>query len=873
MKRIAVIVLLMMYLPVAAQQATQVSLATAALQLHWKQFQEQWRLNSIVVNHQGSWQQLPHVNGEYTFLYAKEKPDTTPVALYDKAGKQLHFPEPIYRYILPLWEKALQPVSMNTAGEAAYLYPSAVKKTGNQTLCFTAENDKASIIATWQPDTAFPADILVKISLQAKAAGYFSLATPTLATVPEKELAWGGIPGYFQSNAIEKDFIKAYAYMQGIPDKPVIVRERTAATLAAFVSTRQHLTIGVIPAPGTGRDPWEHAVKTQDNWQTGLSLMNRKASLTPTAYHPVLGEKGSFLEKGDTVTFSFRYTIRRADWYTVFKHAVNDVYHFADFLSLKKTRQSLSSRILTMYQYLINDSTSLWKREQYNGVDIGAQAYLGGVYGAQKDAMKNADYGAMWMLAAITEDTVLQQTRLPYARNFKLQQQDHNPGFFHGATAGQYYLTKSKRFTEEWGPYTEPIGITYYMLMDIGNLLLFQPGDTTLRKALQAAADKLLAWMDTDGHWEVAYDLTSGKPMFTDIADLRPTFYGLLVAYNILKDEKYLAAARKGADWYIREAIQKGHFLGVCGDTRFVPDFATGQSAQAFLHLYETTREEKYLRAAIRTAQLYTTSIYTHPIPSAQKKIVNGMARQDWEISQVGLSFEHGGTLGSANQRGPILLASHAGMFVNMFMQTHDSLFLHMARAAALGRDAFVDTTTGVASYYWDVMNKGAGPYPHHAWWQIGWITDYLLAEIKLRSAGSVTFPHGFITPKVGPHLTYGFATGSVYGTPAKLLLKPGLIEIANPYIDYYCAINTAQKKLWLISLNNDDDAQKSTVQIDYTKVINHTGIKPVTVFGISNRGERTRLSTRNSFPLTLAPYGLQVIEINYQLTENATTK
>ncbi len=102
---------------------------------------------------------------------------------------------------------------------------------------------------------------------------------------------------------------------------------------------------------------------------------------------------------------------------------------------------------------------------------------------------------------------------------------------------------------------------------------------------------------------------------------------------------------------------------------------------------------------------------------------MKGVPHQDWEISQVGLSFEHGGSFGSATLRGPILLASHAGLFVRMFSLTKDSLFLTMARAAALGRDAFVDSSTSVASYYWDVMNRGAGPYPHHAWWQIGWIT------------------------------------------------------------------------------------------------------------------------------------------------------
>ncbi len=37
---------------------------------------------------------------------------------------------------------------------------------------------------------------------------------------------------------------------------------------------------------------------------------------------------------------------------------------------------------------------------------------------------------------------------------------------------------------------------------------------------------------------------------------------------------------------------------------------------------------------------------------------------------------------------------------------------------------------------------------------------------------GNITFPQGFITPKVGPHTTYGFAPGTIYGQPAGLLLK-----------------------------------------------------------------------------------------------------
>lgn len=94
-------------------------------------------------------------------------------------------------------------------------------------------------------------------------------------------------------------------------------------------------------------------------------------------------------------------------------------------------------------------------------------------------------------------------------------------------------------------------------------------------------------------------------------------------------DKKYLVAAEKAADWLIDHSIQKGHFLGVCGDARFVNDFATIQIAGAMLELYELTSVQRYLDAAIKTGKMYTTSIYTHPIPSRDIKYLNG---KKWKI-------------------------------------------------------------------------------------------------------------------------------------------------------------------------------------------------------------------------------------------------
>ena len=610
------------------------------------------------------------------------------------------------------------------------------------------------------------------------------------------------------------------------------------------------------------RDPWAKDKITQTDWFLGLSHLNRKAQLSPTLYYPVLGEDKSLLEPGQKISFSYRYSLSTGDWFSAINHAANDIYKLDESLALRKSKQALSDRIEKMHHYLTDPKTSLWNIENFKGLEIGAQSYLGGVVGSNKDAMKNADYGAMWMLANETNDSELTKKVLPPALNFKLAQQQTEPGFFQGAVEGQYYLAKSKKFVEEWGEVSEPMAVTYYVMLDIGNMLLFEPENEILKQRLKLGAEKLLQWQKPDGSWAVAYDHQTEKELFEDIKDLRPTFYGLLVAYKILKDPKYLDVALKGADWFIKNGVETGSFLGVCGDARYAPDFATGQSAQAFLDLFEITRQDRFKDAAIQCAKFYTTSVYTHPIASPEIKTVNGTSRADWEISQTGLSFEHGGVFGSAGRHGPIQLASHAGMFVRMFQLTGEKLFIDMARASAIGRDAFVDSKTSVASYYWQAMNKGAGPYPHHAWWQIGWLSDYILSEANLRSNGKINFPKGFVTPKVGPHQTYGFEPGMVYGEKANLVIYEGLVKPDSPAIDYIISKSVSENTIFITLLNNDFSEGVFQVSIHPEKIPNYSSQKIKSIKWL-DQSKNIDFST-NNITTTIQGFGIATLRIEY---------
>ena len=855
-------------IPLTISAQDRLVLKNQELNIVWEKSADGYVLRRIAVGDGNQTVELKEPLGEYTILYAAEKPDKRP--LLEKVDeKAASFPDSMYGHIFNRWKTSLSAVPLHLAGEEIHFYPSKVAKNGKNKLTFLEETEKIKLSARWSFHPTYQYDVMVEMVLTAKEDGYFSIASPTLVNIPTGELDWGMIPGQFQGRSIENNLIKAYGYGQGVPNQPVMLRERSTSTLSPLISNKSGLTLAVIPEPGYGRDPWKENKMTHDDWELGLSLITRNHQLSPTIYHPVLGERGSYMKKGETKTFQFRYTLQKADWYEVYKHAINDIYRFGDVLTLKDTKQSLINRVLSMSHYLRDDSISMWNIQPYKQLEIGAQDYLSSVYEADGDAMKNSDYGAMWMLATIMDDRVLKERRLPYARNFKIAQQQETDGFFQGAALGQYYLWRTKRFVEEWGDYVEPIALTYYVMLDIGNMLLFDPKDEELREKLRLGADKLLKWQSADGQWQVAYDRSSKAPVFSDLKDLRPTFYGLLVAHRILGDEKYLAAARRGADWFIEHAVNEGAFLGVCGDFRFVQDFATGQSVQGLLDLYEVTKDEKYKEAAMKTARMYTASVYTHPIPTREKKEVKGVIREDWEISQVGSRFEQGGLLGSANKNGPILMASHAGMFVRLFKLTQDSLYLNMARAAAWGQDAFVDQKTNVASYYWDKMNAGVGRYPHHAWWQVGWIMDYLLAEVELRSNGNISFPRGFITPKVGPHQTYGFSAGKVYGNDAELFLKEDILSIDNERIDFIGAVNKSKRETYLILLNNSVDKQEVNAKINHSILFG--GNEMINKIEILDKEGQVvdKILTEGSKTLKIPAYGLNTLKITYDAKNN----
>jgi hypothetical protein len=751
-------------MPMAKAQKS-ISLSSSKLKVEWVQEADGWHINSIKTDGKT----LNKPSGAHTIIYLNRKPAPNLVDL-DIEGKDFTY------------------------------YPKSATQLSDGSISFKETLRFATVESIWKIDPKFPTDIKVKIIVSAIAKGSYAIATPTLAVIDPTDLSWGMIPGNWYGRSIQTDFQLATLYSMGLPAVPYLAKEKNTMTLSPMITTRDMITLAVIPDPGTAADPWESNAASRGVNKVGMSTMNRHNELTPVAYSPVLGQSGSYVQEGAKIEFNFRYSIQNTDWFPTFSHAVEDVYQFSGILATQKQVRSLSERVRLMQVYLRDKKQSNWNTWHSKGFEIGA------------NGTKNADIGAMWMIANAGIDTVLQR-RLPFVRNYKLAQQQTEPGFFQGAGMGEY--ADEDGVESERGNYVEPLFTTYYTLMDMGNMLLFKPNDEELKARVRLAADKLIAWQHADGGYDVAYDRFSEKVTFPDLKDLRPTWYGLFIAYKVLGDEKYLKAAEKGAQYLIENGVDKGHYLGVCGDARNIWDFATAQCSESLLELYHLTHKETYKKAAIDAAQIYATSIFTQPIATTKEKTVAGVKRQDWEISQVGLSVEH--IRGTASS-GPILISSFAGLFTRIFELTNDSLFLHMARAAARGRDAFVSPDNGQSIYYYNGMenvNRAAKIFPHHAYWQIGWITDYLISETHLRSKGQISFPSGFMTPKVGPHVAYGFAPGKIFNAEANLFMPAGLLKSQNPYLEYIAAVSDKKDKLYVMVLNQSLESQKGSINID----------------------------------------------------------
>jgi hypothetical protein len=137
------------------------------------------------------------------------------------------------------------------------------------------------------------------------------------------------------------------------------------------------------------------------------------------------------------------------------------------------------------------------------------------------------------------------------------------------------------------------------------------------------------------------------------------------------------------------------------------------------------------------------------------------------------------------------------------------------------------------------------------------------MAEASLRSAGQVSFPRGFVTPKVGPHQTYGFAPGKIFGAPASLLNTSSFIRIESPQVEYITAISTDKKRVYLVLMNDVNEEISTAVNLETSGF--SSSINPVIKNITELTGSKTSAPASGQFTISLPGYGLRVFAIDFK--------
>ena len=135
------------------------------------------------------------------------------------------------------------------AGENFTFYFAEADRLAENRIRFRHRLAVADVESVWEIDADFPTDIRVVMKLTAKEDGYFSVASPTLATIAKEEMNWGMIPGNWYGRELENTLGLAGQYSMGVPSVPFLATERNSGTLCPLIETRDGITLAVIPEP------------------------------------------------------------------------------------------------------------------------------------------------------------------------------------------------------------------------------------------------------------------------------------------------------------------------------------------------------------------------------------------------------------------------------------------------------------------------------------------------------------------------------------------------------------------------------------------------------------------------------------------------
>jgi hypothetical protein len=620
---------------------------------------------------------------------------------------------------------------------------------------------------------------LLSFTFTPKVAGFYSIA-------------YSGAPSFALSALTEvwQPFV-----WQGkrFPDKSYVT-PAFECSLPATLVMKDKATIGVVV------DSSEFAFQPLpllENSRFGVALRNAAGEAQPMVFAPLLGGVESKMKAGAPFTFKLRLVAAPGSPTDAYEMIARELYSFRDYR--RNAIASLNETLDNMIDYGLSHYS--WFIEELKGC-----AYSTDVPGA----VKNVSSLNPLEFALVADDEEIFDKRVYPIVEFLLSREK----FLFSLDPAQKIQSPSRALKGPCAPVSE-LAALYGITRGASPLFL--------SLAEQMFAKNRVLNLD---------DLSEGG-----------SWQNALALYESTGDRRFLERARRGADDYIRQHVEKPavdfNERGLFFWTAFAPKWID------LMRLHEATGERRYLDAAREGARRFAQFIWMSPAIPDESVLVNKGGKAPvywylqsrgfkpmsapegyvpaWRLSEIGLTPESSGTMSGHRA---IFMASHAAWMMRIASKTGDSFLRDIARSAIVGRyrnfpGYHINTERT------DIYERADYPlhehtelsvnsfHYNHIWPHMTLLFDFLMADVADRSHGRIDFPGRFVEGYAYlQNQLYGDRLGTFYGhEDAQLWMPRRLLKSGSVELNYLCA--RGQKNLYLAFSNQSPESVTTDITLN----------------------------------------------------------
>ncbi len=115
----------------------------------------------------------------------------------------------------------------------------------------------------------------------------------------------------------------------------------------------------------------------------------------------------------------------------------------------------------------------------------------------------------------------------------------------------------------------------------------------------------------------------------------------MIELYKITLDSRYLTSAQRAADFFINYSLEKDVYFTENIDSSCIDRDGASLLLKALISLYRVTREEKYLKSAIKVAEYLTTWIFSYNVTFSKKSPLGKRSFRTQGGTQVSVQRHH----------------------------------------------------------------------------------------------------------------------------------------------------------------------------------------------------------------------------------------